>query len=55
MHIVHVIQISLEVHMELIQLIGNTYYFNHIVNIGLYKLDDTNCILIDTGYGGTFW
>jgi len=39
--------------MELIQLLGNTYYFNHIVNIGLYKLDESNCVLIDTGYGGT--
>lgn len=39
--------------MELLHLKGNTYYISNIVNIGLYKINETECILIDSGYGGT--
>jgi len=38
--------------MELVHLKGKTYYITGVVNIGLYKFDAHNCLLIDTGYGG---
>lgn len=40
--------------MELIHLKNNTYYISGIVNIGLYKFNEYDCLLIDSGYGGKF-
>ena len=36
--------------LELHKLCGNTYYINGITNIGVYKLNDTDVCLIDTGF-----
>lgn len=35
--------------MELIHVTGNTYYIKNNTNIGIYKIDDENVYLIDTG------
>ncbi len=35
--------------MELIKLKGNTYYIKNVTNIGVYKLNDEQVFLIDTG------
>lgn len=35
--------------MELIHVKGNTYYIKNNTNIGIYKIDDKNIYLIDTG------
>ena len=36
--------------MELHHLKGNTYYIDGTTNIGLYKLNDKDCALIDSGF-----
>jgi len=36
--------------LELHKLCGNTYYIDGTTNIGLYKLNDTDVCLIDTGF-----
>ena len=35
--------------MELIKVGNNTYYIKNNTNIGIYKVDDKNIYLIDTG------
>ena len=35
---------------ELHHLKGNTYYIDGTTNVGLYKLNDTDCVLIDCGH-----
>lgn len=35
---------------ELHHLKGNTYYIDGVTNVGLYKLNDTDCVLIDCGH-----
>ncbi len=35
--------------MELVQVGEKTYYIKNATNIGIYKTDDSNVYLIDTG------
>ena len=35
--------------MELVQVGEKTYYIKNATNIGIYKIDDTNVYIIDTG------
>ncbi len=40
--------------MELIPVCGNTFCLRGITAVGVYRVDDTRCILFDNGYSGEY-